>query len=564
MENKRNNKLVLSYIKEMELSESPELTTLIFLSAFMTDDMEKRINLLNTAFRLSGKSGVNLYQNLNIKRTRIIDNKSHESDSNEVSDLAETDLLSQIDPRDILDTIASFGTQIGMFDDQEELDSLLSRYQLDLSTSGNPLIKEMSKNLKFSVQDYNYQYAYGDQKPGEAIANVAWLANKMAHFFEEAQEKGLIHDKMFPSFDFKEFFMSIKNYSMHEIIKAKKNGENVRLAIIEDPTKTKNDKFKNALFIALPEYFQPIILHYPKGEFTPEELAVCNDRDDFSYDVIYNISNSPTMPLKLDVEKESLLDYIYQTEYKYRTEKNPDINKLDWYFSHNKPRKLLRSPKPKIRRDLKSFESEKKEEKKKKKRNRLNKKFLTDLFEKYDIPFPDYLQEHFIEKTNYLNNDFAKKVKSAISHIETKKGNSYFDVNKISEEIFPSVYISMLFTKPMATLSKAASTNPKLLEAVKTSIDDRKKVVEFLKNNVENFSDFKKIKSALKAELTDTKEQKQTRQEIIKLNERLNALNNKLTEMKRNSTELSKEEADLKAEIDEILKQLTAHSNIYK
>lgn len=546
---KRNNNEIYNSILDMDDYSKSQLITIAFLSCMMIDNKGTKYNEVKKLLRISRKEKVDLIENLHIKRARIFSNPENGKEEYDPKYLAENDIISEIDPRMILDIMASFASDMGFFDTQPEIESLLAKYREELRYSGNKEMAAKSDLMKYTAKDNDLQFG-GEQTAAETYGNMAWLSNQFAHIFEIMEKEGTFKS----SLDLRESFMRIKNYAMHGIIKEKKEGraEGVLLGLEKDLSQAVRGNYDQYMFIGLPRYLQPIRLHYHKFEFTQDEIDVCTDKDDFSYDYIRDREVTPTMPLKLSEEKESLLHYIHSAIYLNRTRQDGFSKRLDWYFDHNRPRKPL----IKFNRKIKNIPVADLDESPQVRLKRENMEYITDIFNKKGLSIPSYMKNFLQTKSNYSYKDFEKKIRIVIRDRLHKEGLTYTEINEQMDSIYPEVFISMCMLKPMTTLSKMGTGNKALIDAVSDSLENRDVIMDFLTENLNNFDSMEEFRHCLRTDIKDSKENRKTRAQIAQLQARLLELNSKLASKLREQQIVSEQEATLESEIRELSNQI--------
>lgn len=546
---KRNNDEIYNSILDMDDYSKSQLITIAFLSCMMIDNKGTKYNEVKKLLRISRKEKVDLIENLHIKRTRIFSNPENGKEEYDPKYLAENDIISEIEPRMILDIMASFASDMGFFDTQPEIESLLAKYREELRYSGNNEMAAKSDLMKYTAKDNDLQFGR-EQTTVETYGNLAWLSNQFAHIFEIMEKEGTFKS----SLDLRESFMRIKNYAMHGIIKEKKEGraDDVLLGLEKDLEYENMGNYGQYMFIALPRYLQPIRLHYHKLEFTQDEMDVCTDRDDFSYDYIMDQELTPTMPLKLSEEKESLLHYIYSAIYLNRTKQDGFSRRLDWYFDHNRPRKPL----IKFNRKTRNIPVVIINESPQVKIKRENMDYITDVFEKKGLRIPSYMKNFLQTKSNYSYKTFEKKIRMIIRDKLHHDGLTYTEINEQMDNIYPDVFISMCMLKPMTSLSKMGTGNKTLIDAVSDSLGNREIIMSFIRENIDNFENMEEFRHSLRTEIKDSKEDRESRTEIAKLNARLKELNSQLTSKLEEQQIVSEQEATLENEIKTLRDQI--------
>lgn len=547
----RNNDEIFNSIREMDKYSLEQLITIAFLSTLMIKDANKKLNEMKKLLKLAKNYGINLTGDLNLKKAKIISKSKDGKNRYRLKDLVNEDIILEIDPRSVLDILANFASDMGFFDVQPELDALLLEYREDLRWCGNKDVADRSGEMKYSPKD-NFEQFAGEQTRAETYGNLAWLSNRFAHLFEDMHKEKLFRS----SFNFRDAFMRIKNYSIHGIIREKRESRAKEVILaVENDSDNKNDRnvFGQHIFIGLPRYLQPILLHFHKNELTAEERAVCTDKNDFTYDDISGKTNNPTMPLKLSEEKESLLDYLYHNIYLNKTSQTNNMRKLGWYFSHNRARNKIstfrRMPPEKVFVSKKQPVIEQK---------RQNIDYINEILETSGVELPEYLHRHLQAKATYSYESFAKKIRMIIRDKLHREGMSYEDIRKQIDGDFNEVFIAMSMLKPMATLSKKGVKNPDLISAVEDAYTNKDVVMNFIKENAFEFEDFLEFKHSLITEIEDSKENRQDRQELGKLQARLDELNSILEIKLRDKQATSARENKLKREIDSIRGQISS------
>ena len=424
---------------------------------------------------------------------------------------------------------------------------------MDLQECGNIEIERKSDVMKYSAKD-NFEQFAGEQTTTETYANLAWLSNKFAHIFEDMRNDKIINLPI----NLVESFWRIKNYSIHQIIKEKQEGraEDVLLGIQSDIREGVNGNYGQRIFIGLPRYFQPILLHFHRKELTPEEKRVCTDKDDYTYNILTNREVSAIMPLKLSKEKEKLLDYLYYNIYANRNDNRGHIVRLNWYFNHNNTRDCLR--KPKVLPKSQTYTSKKSEAID---QSRANMEYIEKLFYKLGIDLPEYMRNFIQGKANCQYEKFGQKVRMVIRDKLHKDGLKFDEINREIDEIFSQVFVTMCVLKPITTLSKLGTNNPKLINAVVDSMDASKKTYDFLKQNVMHFNNFEEFQHSLKTELMDSLENKKSRENIVSMQAKLKTLNQELSAKLKDRQVVSEMETEIKSQISALESQIHALQN---
>ena len=279
-----------------------------YLEKIENDDIEIILNIafISILSDKKSRSRKKLSNIIEIAKENEIEFLDINSEQYNLKDLLNQEIVHEIKSTDILDMLVLLASNIEFFDTQVELESLLAQYRTDIIDCGNSQIYKKNNKMTYTAKDNAYQY-YNTEEQSEAeiYANIAWLSNKLAHIFEEAQNFKFIKIKR-SQIDLKKVFMQIKNYAIHKVIEEKQKCSEIRLGIDRDNSKNSLKNYEEFISIVIPHYLQPILLHFHKNEISKEERKVCTDREICE---IYNGGISALFPLKLTAEKEELILY---------------------------------------------------------------------------------------------------------------------------------------------------------------------------------------------------------------------------------------------------------------
>lgn len=540
---------LINNLNKLETEDKELLMNLAFISALMEKDIQTKRGEIQKLIRLSKNLNTNLASRLQISG---IETKGFDSDGNETYDLEELvnlDIIKNINPKDILNMVVEFASNIGFFDNLIELERLLESYKTDLQIASYPDANVMD----YRASDNSYQYLTSYMTPGETYANLAYLFNKLAHIFEKAQKssfsKFLIERS---TVDFKQVFMRAKDYSIHRVIEEKKNGEDIKLGLFKDETVYTDNKYSEYVYMALPHYLQPILLHVPKGEISEDEKQICTDKNDFSYDYFSSSENSAVFPLKLTPEKEEALKFLYEKEYKNRVGNHPShVRKLRWLVEDNTPKPIIKS-----RKSVESSRNNRRLSSKKKSITDIyseNKKFLQGISSDIGVDLPEYLEEKFLHRASYSFEKFYEKIKTVL-----KRNNEGVSPEEL-EDLAKKVFIDMKITKPVSTLTLKGSNSTELINEINDSAQTCLDTVSFIQEEANNFSDYAEFKNKLK-EASKAKEERddksKIRLEIDKLLEKLKSTDSQIMDIAEILASLVNEKKQLEVSLANLKAQL--------
>lgn len=541
----RNLELI-NNLSEIGIEDKELLMNLSFVSALMEKDKQTKLKAIQKILILSNSLNTNLASML---QNNGIEIKGIDKTGNNIYDLekvANKDIISNINPKDILNMVVEFASNIGFFDSQVELEGLLEKYRTDLQIQSNP----DEKIMKYGASDNSYQYLTSHMTPGETYANLAYLFNKLAHIFDNAQSS---KSSSFPigkrTFDFKRVFMSAKNYAIHQMIGEKAKGEDIKLGLIKDVTLSQENKYSEGIYIALPHYLQPILLHVSKGEISEEERRICTDKNEFTYDFFSTTENSATFPLKLTPEKEKALKNLYENDYKRRSGNQPGhVRKLRWLFEDNIPKRIVKSKGSQKRssntRRLSSQKVSLEEIYNK------NKKFLKDISSDIGINLPEYVQEKLLHRASYSFEKFYKKIQTVLE--KNNRNMPHDDLEILAKKIF----IDMRITKPISALVTKGINSEELVGAIDDSALTCSDTINFIQEKSNEFSNFTNFKAKLKENLQQRKSLNETRIQMKRLLQELENVDNEITKVAKELTNLVERKNELKVEMDELEKRL--------
>ena len=541
----RNLELI-NNLSEIGIEDKELLMNLSFISALMEKDKQTKLKTIQKILILSKSLNTSLSS---ILQNIGIETKGLDKTGNNIYDLekvVDKDIISNINPKDILNMVVEFASNIGFFDSLVELEGLLEKYRTDLQIQSNP----DEKTMKYGARDNLYQYLTSHMTPGETYANLAYLFNKLAHIFDNAQGS---KSSSFPigkrTFDFKKIFMSAKDYSIHSVIGEKAKGEDIKIGLYNDATLSHDNKYSEGIYIALPHYLQPILLHVPKGEISEEERRICTDKNEFTHDFFSTIENSATFPLKLTPEKENALKNLYENDYKRRTGKQPGhVRKLRWLFEDNIPKPIVKSKGSQKRssntRRLSSQKVSLEEIYNK------NKRFLQDISSNIGVNLPEYVEEKLLHRASYSFEKFYIKILTVLE--KNNRNMLHDDLEILAKKIF----IDMRITKPISALVAKGINSEELLEAIDDSALTCSDTINFIQEEANEFSDFTNFKAKLKENLQQRKSLNETRIEMKRLLQELENVDDEITKVAKELTNLVERKNELKVEIDELEKRL--------
>ena len=105
-------------ILNMDDYSKEQLITLAFLSSLMIKDENKKYDEIKKLLKISQKIGVNLTGELQLKKARVLSKTNDGKNIYKISDLVKNDIIGEIDPRNILDLLVNYASDIGFFDSQ--------------------------------------------------------------------------------------------------------------------------------------------------------------------------------------------------------------------------------------------------------------------------------------------------------------------------------------------------------------------------------------------------------------------------------------------------------------
>lgn len=541
----RNLELI-NNLSEIGIEDKELLMNLSFVSALMEKDKQTKLKAIQKILILSKSLNTSL---ASILQNNGIGIKGIDKTGNNIYDvetLVNKDIISNINPKDILNMVVEFASNIGFFDSQVELEGLLDKYRTDLQIQSNP----DEKTMKYGARDNSYQYLTSHMTPGEIYANLAYLFNKLAHIFDDAQRS---NSSSFPigkrMLDLKKVFMSAKVHAIHEMIGEKAKGEDIKIGLIKDATLSQDNKYSEGIYIALPHYLQPILLHVPKGEISDEEKQICTDKDKFTYDFLSTTENSAAFPLKLTPEKENVLKKLYENDYKRRTGNQPGhVRKLRWFFEDNLSKPIVKSKgsqeSSSTKRRLSSSKVSLEEIHNK------NKQFLHGISADVGVNLPEYLEEKLLQRASYSFEKFYEKIKTVLE--KNNRNMAPDDLEIMAKKIF----IDIRITRQISTLVTKGINSEELVGAIDDSALTCSDTINFIREEANNFSDFTNFKAKLKENLQQRKSLNETRIQMKRLLQELENVDNEITKVAKELTNLVERKNDLKVEIDELEKRL--------
>lgn len=506
----RRDKTIHNNLKELPEDDKELILNIAFISAFMIEDINERKLELEKILSLANQQGIDLI-NANVLTEKT--EKGANESSYQIQELIRINPVSRISSEDILDLMVNLASDIEFFDSQNEIEALLEKYRMDIATSKNPEISRRQSEMRYTAKDNFYQYNTAEHTKVETYANVAWLANKLAHIFNDAQKRKTIFIAK-KQINLKKSLMRIKNFFIHKIIEEKAKGAKVNLSIDTDLRVATGGEFEKCISIVLPHYINPILLHLPKDELSDEEKELCSDDN---IDDIYINGIGAIFPLKLMPEKEELLSYLMNNVYNRNTRQDqPHIKRLKYFFENSK----------KMKKDISNRVLSSKEKRRFKGKNppkdliKKNRNFLSQISEKLGISFPEYFWDKMLMNSSYSFYDFMLKIQDYTKECLRLKG---FDESTIDEEMY-KVFIHMKMTKPVSTLIKQKRDSSILNNAIRESVDEYIVTFEFIRDNLAEFSDYQTMKKQLNEKLKKHRQESESslkRQEIQELMDKL-------------------------------------------
>ena len=481
LSNNKNRKEILNdNLKEIVKEDKEIILNIAFISALMLNNKSNKRKELERVIKIAN------IEDINIANIGIDKKKKRKPEDYQIKDILGIDAINAISPKDILELLVNLASDIELFDTLEELNFLLEKYRSDIIIYGNDEVSQKQKELKYTAKDNLYQYDVDKQTMAEVFANTAWLSNKLAHIFQEAQENDSI-DISKKQIHLKKSLMRIKDFCIHKIIEEKKKGADVKLEIRNDINIATGNKFEQTISIVLPHYLQPIMLHLPSDELSEVEKNICNDKDITD---IYCEGIGAIFPLKLTQEKEELLSYLSKNIYStFHNQKLPHIARLEWYFDKNKEEKQ------KIRNNTKELQKNKKLKGSKASINVLqeNKLMLNKIGQDLGIVFPQYFLDKMLLRSAYSFQHFINKISIDAREILQNKGVKECDLDKEIEKLF----IHMKITQPVSSLVQQKKGSNILKQKIDDSISEYNITYRFIINNLKNYTDYQTMKIKL-------------------------------------------------------------------
>jgi len=241
-----------------------------------------------------------------------------------------TETLLRILPNltDILSDIGHFEQKITYMNDGADVKSSGMLLQF-ANRAKDKFDKESEKIFIHRSKQISYQYDFEsrDFERSELLANIAYLANTIAHriehcirkqrfdksdddyFKEKCRNSGLPEHTMS---DLQQAFYSLKNDCIKELLECQKNGENVKITSFYDrKARTK------AAYVCLPGYFEPFVFHYSEREVKGiPEVQVCPFKD------------KTTFNFKVTPEQREIFEWLGDNYW------GLNRSRIDWYLQN--------------------------------------------------------------------------------------------------------------------------------------------------------------------------------------------------------------------------------------
>lgn len=235
------------------------------------------------------------------------------------------------DLSNILMVLVDLLSSAGFFDIQNEcLKSQFNKYSVDLRKASLEFTEKDIKNIELTNKDFYLQFndSARNMTDSEKYANILYLVNQLSHivkylpyqrrtFINKDQAQAIVNS-----------LRNVKDWCIHQIIEQKRMGNPIDIAIRED--RSEKGKNNTVISFALPNYYEPFIVHFDKKILSKDELKLCDGKDRFS-----NAGIKTIFPQYINPEKMQLLEKVYNW-YNRNGKYDLYIEKLAWMFDTRK------------------------------------------------------------------------------------------------------------------------------------------------------------------------------------------------------------------------------------
>lgn len=381
-------------------------------------------------------------------------------------------------------------------------------------------------NTKYTTKDYNGQFTeIRDREPVELYANLMYLSNQLAHVVG-GKENVIANNPIYSSqmAFIRKSLMNIKDWCIHKIISEKKSGANVELVVDK---KNSRVKYGSIFAIALPNYFEPFIVHIPEDFLTEDELMQCCDDSNR----VWKKRLKTTFPAYISDEKAKLLEQIYKEKYMRSGNRHGTIKDRLRLFLSTRDR-IEKRRKINGATTTKSMKSKSKQIDVK----RDNMTLLRELANTLKIQLPEYFSNGFLQRTSY-------SLRDVYGHVD-RIAREMFKQAGIKEENLDSemakLFIYMKVTEPLSTFKKLTAEERKNM--VTQDVIEYREGFAFIAENMPEFTSYSDLKSKTKKTISKDKihnadviqvENPELVQEVQKLRGEVSVLTKQIEEYKR-------------------------------
>lgn len=381
-------------------------------------------------------------------------------------------------------------------------------------------------NTKYTTKDYNGQFTeIRDREPVELYANLMYLSNQLAHVFG-GKENVVGNNKKYSSqmAFIRKSLMNIKDWCIHKIISEKEGGANIELVVDKKNSKV---KYGSIFAVALPNYFEPFIVHIPEDFLSEDELTQCCDDSNR----VWKNGLKTTFPAYISDEKAKLFEQIYKEKYMRSGKKHGTIkDRLRLFLSTRdrieKRRKIRGATTTKLRKSKsKQIDVQ-----------RDNITLLGELANTLKIQLPEYFSNGFLQRTSYSLRDVYGQI--------DRTAREMFKQNGVTEENLDAeiakLFIYMKVTEPLSTFYKLTKEERK--DVIAQDVARYESGFAFITESMTEFTKYSDLRAKTKdgirqADMNNSEMLKSENSELIcevqQLRGEANALTKQLEALKR-------------------------------
>lgn len=305
--------VVAKNIDSIDNISREELINILFFSGMLVKEDSSREKELSGVVELARKWGIDVEEKLGITK------------DTDLSKIDRRHFRRNMNMRDIFDQEVDLAATFEFFE-RDNINYIFSKYREDMEEFD--FTKEETDKMTYTSLDFSNQFTNKDISNAELLANTMYLSNQLAHIWngidnigEKQASEGLVN--VFQS------LMKIKVHCIKELIKEKRNGAKLEINIRKDPKiKGKNN---DMAIIALPDYFEPFIIHFDASMLSTQAMNLCKDEELFFSKGYIN-----SMPTKLTDEKKELFSRLHSQYYYKRAYTNRKTDRLSWYMDTQK------------------------------------------------------------------------------------------------------------------------------------------------------------------------------------------------------------------------------------